>query len=309
MNKLLLIGFLLTTSNFFAQNYTETILNIPTVKDSIYGTLMSPKDINNPALVILIAGSGATDRDGNQASLKNNSLLFLAQALSEKGIATYRYDKSVLAMIKKANFNEADFTFSILLKDANTVGQYFKEQKHFSKIVLAGHSQGSLVGLLVAPKFADAYISLAGAGNPIDVVIKEQLLKQIPQLEESFTSTLTKLKKGKTDPYFNPMLVSVFRLSVQPFLMDWMQYDPQSEIKKLNMPILIINGTNDIQVSENEAQLLHAANPKSQLTIIENMNHIFKEINGDLMENQLSYVNPDLPVMTMLIERIVAFVK
>ncbi len=305
---LLLISILLTNS-LFAQNYKETILNIPTAKDSIYGTLITPKDCMNPPLVILISGSGANDRDGNQASLQNNSLLFLAQELGEKGIATYRYDKSVLSMAKKGTFKETDYRFSNIINDAATVGQYFKNRKDFTKIYVAGHSQGSLVGMLVASNFANGFISLAGAGQSIDLIIKEQLHKQLPMLDESIDSTLTKLKNGEKDPNFNPMLVSLFRLSVQPFLIDWIHYNPQIEISKLDMPILIINGTRDLQVSENEAQLLHKAAPKSQLVLLENMNHLFKEIKGDDMENQLSYMNPDLPVMNELVNVIVNFIN
>jgi pimeloyl-ACP methyl ester carboxylesterase len=306
LTKLLIFSFLLHSN---AQNYTESILDIPTSKDSIYGTLMSPKDIENLPLVILISGSGANDRDGNQGNIRNNSLLYLAQGLSNKGIATYRYDKPVLSMYKKGTFKESEFTFSILIEAAKEVGAYFKKQKNYSKIYVAGHSQGSLVGMIAASSFAGGFISLAGAGETFDIIIKEQLHKQVPMLDESIASTLTKLKNGKTDPDFNPMLVNIFRLSVQPFLIDWIQYNPQIEINKLVIPILIINGTNDMQIAVNEAKLLHKAAPKSELVFIENMNHIFKEIKGDVMENQLSYSNPDLPIMNELIDIIYQFVN
>lgn len=309
MKNIVSLILILVTTSIQAQNYNETILNIPTAKDSIYGTLMSPQDIVNPPLVILISGSGPNDRDGNQSTLINNSLLFLAQGLSKKGIATYRYDKSVLSMIKKGDFNEVDFNFSLLIDDANSVGLFFKNQNNFSKIYVVGHSQGSLVGMLVANNFADGYISLAGAGQSIDMILKEQLHKQAPMLDESIASTLDKLKKGEKDPNFNPLLVSLFRLSVQPFLIDWIQYNPQEEIKKLDMPILIINGTKDIQVNENEAAILHKAKADSKLILIENMNHIFKEIKGDIMENQLSYMNPDLPIISELIDKIASFIN
>jgi fermentation-respiration switch protein FrsA (DUF1100 family) len=105
------------------------------------------------------------------------------------------------------------------------------------------------------------------------------------------------------------MLAAIFRPSIQDFLIEWMQYNPQEEIKKLKIPILIINGTNDIQISIEEAKLLHQAAIGSQLELIENMNHIFKEIKGNIVENQLSYTNPDLPVMHKLINVIVTFVN
>ncbi|WP_457610160.1 alpha/beta fold hydrolase, partial [Lutibacter sp.] len=119
----------------------------------------------------------------------------------------------------------------------------------------------------------------------------------------------SELKKGVIVEKFNPMLNSLFNKSVQPFLISWIKYNPQEEIKKLNIPMLLINGTKDIQVSNFDAELLHKANSNSQLKIIENMNHIFKEINGDINENMLSYTNPELPIMKELTGLITAFVK
>jgi len=105
------------------------------------------------------------------------------------------------------------------------------------------------------------------------------------------------------------MLAGLFRASVQPYMISWLKHNPQEEIKKLQIPILIINGTKDIQIPVQDAELLHKANPKSELVLIENMNHIFKEIKGDETENMGSYTNPDLPVMPQLIEKITTFLK
>jgi fermentation-respiration switch protein FrsA (DUF1100 family) len=104
------------------------------------------------------------------------------------------------------------------------------------------------------------------------------------------------------------MLSSLFRESIQPYMISWIKYNPRDEIKKLKIPILIINGTKDIQVPEIDAQLLHESNSKSKLVIIENMNHIFKEIKID-EDNLKSYSNPKLPVIPELIECISKFTK
>lgn len=312
MKKLLLlftIIFFAMSLSLYSQEYKETNVAIPIANDSIYGTLLSPLDMEKPPIVILIAGSGATDRNGNQGPLTNNSLKFLAEGLSSRGIATYRYDKSVLSLLKSEDFKEESIVFSKFIKDAKFVLRFFKNENNYSKIYVAGHSQGSLVGMVSSMDIADGFISLAGPGSSIDIVLKEQLLNQAPQFEENITATLEKLKEGKKDTEFNPMLSSVFRLSVQPFLIDWMQYDPQEYIKKLTIPVLLINGTKDIQVWKKEANLLKKAKPEAQLLFIENMNHIFKEIDGGITENQQSYMNPDLPVMEELIEAIAKFVK
>ena len=305
---------ILTLSFFFlifslnAQDFKENELIIPTAKDSIYGTLLTPFSIEKPNLVILIAGSGPTDRNGNQGNYSNNSLKYLAESLSENGIATYRYDKSILSILKKDDFNEESILFSRFIEDAKEMVTFFDNENTYSNIYVAGHSQGSLVGMMASKNIADGFISLAGPGTTIDHMLREQLIKGVPQLEESINATLNKLKNGEKDTEFNPLLASVFRLSVQPFLIEWMQYDPQVEIKKLEIPVLIVNGTKDIQVAEKEAYILQKAYPTAQLVIIENMNHIFKEIKGETLENQLSYMNPDLPIMDELVTKIVSFI-
>jgi len=105
------------------------------------------------------------------------------------------------------------------------------------------------------------------------------------------------------------MLASLFRESVQPYMISWIKYVPQEEIKKLTVPVLIVNGTKDLQVSATEAQLLKAAKPDASIAIIENMNHIFKEIKGDDKENQESYSNPELSVIPELISKITGFIN
>ncbi|MEN9981930.1 MAG: hypothetical protein RL542_1717, partial [Bacteroidota bacterium] len=102
---------------------------------------------------------------------------------------------------------------------------------------------------------------------------------------------------------------SLFRASVQPYMISWIKYNPQSEIKKLHVPTLLINGDKDIQVSVNDAQLLQQAKPEAQLKIISNMNHIFKEIKGDEAENKASYTNPDLPISKELPMIITTFIQ
>jgi hypothetical protein len=155
---------------------------------------------------------------------------------------------------------------------------------------------------------ADGFISLAGLGRPIDEVLFEQIEKNAPILKDDSKPVLDSLKKGKTIAIKNPLLNTIFRESVQPYLISWIKYKPQDEIKKVQVPILLINGTKDLQVPQTEAYLLQKANPKSELFIVENMNHVLKEIIND-DDNLKSYSNPDLPVMQSLIERIKVFIN
>ncbi len=309
MKKLLFISLFVTSVLWSQAKDSEvTDVAIPSAKIIVNGTLLVPDKAIKPKLVIIIPGSGPTDRNGNQGQLQTNATKYLAEALLDKNIATYRYDKSAIVLAKQKDFKEENVIFSNFIDDAKAVIRYFKKDDRFSKIIVAGHSQGSLVAMLVANQ-TDAYISLDGAGRPIDQILIEQISKQAPFLEKDTQMVLDSLKQGHLVKNVPPMLMSIFRPSVQPFIRDWMHYNPQTEIKKISVPLLLINGSKDIQVPVTDAELLHKANPKSTLKIIENMNHIFKEIKGDLTENRQSYTNPDLPIMTALVEQISQFVN
>ncbi len=303
----LLLLFVVTAT--FSQENNNTTEEIE-VNSLIKGTLFSPEKVTiKTKLVILIAGSGPTNRSGNSTvGGINNSLKFLAEGLAQNGIAVFSYDKRIFAQMIAKTLDEKKLSFEDFINDAKDVITYFKSQKKYSKIIIAGHSEGSLIGMVAALNTADGYVSIAGAGRCIDEVLLEQIVKQSPKIKEAAQEGLASLKEGKTFENKNPMLATLFRESVQPYMISWIKYNPQVEIKKLTIPILLINGTKDIQVPETDAELLHVANPKSELKIIENMNHIFKEITVD-EDNLKSYNNPKLPVIPELINSITKFVK
>ncbi len=285
-----------------AQNFSATELSINRHVD---GTLLTPDGIEQPPLVIFIAGSGPTDRNGNQALMKNNMLKKLAESLSERGIATFRYDKRVVKQLRTRNLDK-NIRFDDFVTDAKSVINHFKST--YSNLIVAGHSQGSLVGLLALDAGANGFISLAGAANSIDQIILEQISKSAPFFTADTKRVLDLLKSGQTTTDFPPALSSIFNLDLQPFMSNWMQYNPKDLIKKLEIPVLIINGTKDLQVAITEAQQLKEAKEEAQLEIIENMNHLLFEINGDDLVNSKSYNDNSYVVMPQVIEIITAFI-
>jgi alpha/beta hydrolase family protein len=290
----------------FSQEKNYDSLQV-SIDPEVQGTLLSPKGENQPPLAILIAGSGPTNRDGNQALFKNNSLKYLAEGLAQKGIATFRYDKRVIAQINKATVQEEKMTFEDEVNDALLVVNHFKDK--YKKIILIGHSEGALIGLLVAQKVVvSKFVSISGAGNSSATLIEEQIGKNAPQLKEESQKIISQLRKGELVDNISPYLAPVFRKSVQPYLISWFKYEPAKEITKLQIPILIVQGTNDLQVEDKEAQLLKEAQPKAQLLLIEGMNHVLKKVKT-LEENQQSYLNPDLPISGELVEGIASFIK
>lgn len=295
------------SSIIFAQDSTYTKQEI-SVNKHIDGTLLTPNNITKPNLAIIIAGSGPTDRDGNQNFLKNNSLKKLAVNLTKKNIATYRYDKRIVKQLKSKNIDK-DIMFDDFVTDAKSIIDYFKNSQNFNKIYVIGHSQGSLVGMLAAKDRADGYISLAGAGQSIDQVIIEQINKTAPNFTKDTERVFKTLREGKTTTDYPIALSSIFNIEIQKFMINWMQYNPTEVIKSLKMPVLVVNGTKDLQVSENEAKLLQEANEKAILKIIQNMNHVLVTINGDDLENSKSYAETQRPIAEGLIEAITDFIK
>ena len=162
MKKYLLLILLFSFGIIIGQEDTITSEEIE-VTNLIEGTLLLP-DTDKPPLVIIIAGSGPTDRDGNQAMQKNNSLRFLAEGLYSDNVASFRYDKRLLKIMKMGRIDESKIDFNHFIEDAVATLNYFRNDERFGKIYLLGHSQGSLVGMIAAQQGADGFISIGGCG-------------------------------------------------------------------------------------------------------------------------------------------------
>ena len=308
MKRIILILILsLNTIVLFAQegSFIEDDIKINSLID---GTLLIPKHIEKPELVIIIADSGPTDRNGNQNFLKNNSLKKLATAITNKGVATFRYDKRIVKQIRQGNV-DLSITLDDFVTDAKSVIAHFKTTNQFSKIYVAGHSQGSLVGMLAAENSIDGFISLSGAGKDFGDVIIEQINNTARQFIDDTKRVVKTLKAGKTTTDYPAQLGAIFNIETQPFIISWLKYNPTEIISTLEIPILIINGTKDLQVSENEAKLLANANTSATLKLIENMNHVLFIIEGDDLENSKSYNEAFRKISSELIDSIVTFIE
>ncbi len=199
--------------------------------------------------------------------------------------------------------------FDDFVTDAESVIDFFKKDSSYSKIYVIGHSQGSLVGMLAAEEDIDGFISLAGAGQPIDDIIVSQIAGMDPSLIEGAKEAFASIKQGKTATDYPVALNSIFREDIQPFMANWMQYNPTEIIKALKIPILIVNGTKDLQVSEEEAQLLKNASEQAEIRFIKNMNHVLFTIEGDTLENSKAYNESSRPISEELLDCIINFIQ
>jgi hypothetical protein len=301
-----LIGFFIAKTIF---GQSEEVVVLKTETGEIEGTLTMP-DMKLPVPVaLIIAGSGPTDRNGNNPMMTNNSLKMLSAELAKKGIASLRYDKRGIAASQKAGMKEADLRFEMYINDAIDWVKLLKQNKKFNQVVIIGHSEGSLIGMVASQnENVEKFVSIAGAGQSAGKIIREQLKAQPTFVLEQSSPILDELEKGNTVEDVPQMLFSLFRPSVQPYMISWFNYDPQIEIAKLQKPILIVQGTTDIQVSAEDARRLQAAKPSSKMVVVEGMNHIFKNAEADRMKNLETYTQPELPVNTELIKAISSFI-
>jgi pimeloyl-ACP methyl ester carboxylesterase len=281
---------------------------------SIHSTLLLPKDTSKPVpVVLLISGSGPTDRNGNSRMLPgpNNSLKMLAEGLAMNGIATLRYDKRGVGESANAIGAEADLRFDTYIDDAAAFCEQLRADKRFSSVVVAGHSEGSLLGMVAAKRCnASGFISIAGAGRPAADILRTQLAGKLPPaLATQSDAILKALEAGKTTDNPPAELFALYRPSVQPYLISWFRYDPAKSIAALSAPVLIVQGTTDIQVSVDDAKRLAAASPKAKLLIVEGMNHVLKSVSPDKEKQAASYSDPSLMLAPDLLVNIVAFVR
>lgn len=291
--------YILTIAFSFSQVTTEEVL-IQNEGIQLPGTLSFTKE--KSPLVIWIHGSGGVDRNGNTPQYIKQ----FRDAVNKEHIAFFSYDKRT-ANINNTAILKDGVLFNDFVRDAKKVVNHFKNDKRFTEIILVGHSQGSLVAML-ALNNVSKYISIAGAGETIDKTLIKQVSKQNQYFGGLTEKYLKELKETGQVKNIDPNLMSLFAPQNQPFLSSWIALNPLEEIKKVKISTLIINGNKDIQVQVTDAENLKKAKSDASLVIINNMNHVLKDIQKN-EDNMKSYFSADYPISKELIKTVVTFVK
>lgn len=292
---------------------TESPITLKTMGSTLSGTLAMPKDANGKVpVVLIISGAGSVNRDGNDPNndLNTNTYKMLAYALGKAGIASLRYDKRMVGQSTSGD-KEKNLSFEDYVDDATSLLNMLADDQRFSKIIIAGHGQGALVGAIATNEEpVKGYISLEGAGEPEATMLTNAMKSQPEYKANDVKRMLDSLRKGKTWDGIDISLYPIARPSIQPFVMSWCRYDPLREIRKLKMPVLIIQGTTDLEVTEpNGYKLKSSAKSNAQLTIIRGLNFMLKDAPADRDKNLATYKDPTLPLNQEMVSNVVSFIQ
>jgi pimeloyl-ACP methyl ester carboxylesterase len=267
-------------------------------------------------VVLILPGSGPTDRDGNNAlGITAAPYRLLGEALAKKGVSTVRIDKRGMFGSKAAIPDPNAVTIADYATDTHNWVKALRQRTGAKCAWVLGHSEGGLIALASVqnPEHICGLILVSTAGRPLGDVLREQLRSNpanAPVLADAMKA-IDSLEAGKTVDVsaMHPSLQRLFAPQVQPYLIDLMAADPAKLAAAVKVPMLILQGSRDLQVSEVDAQAIARAQPTAKLVIVPTMNHVMKDVGSDdRAANFAAYSDPSLPVDAGLVQAIATFV-
>jgi pimeloyl-ACP methyl ester carboxylesterase len=290
-------------------------MTIPGPKGDLAGTFVDAG--KGAPVVVIIPGSGPTDRDGNNPlGVKAAPYRMLADALASKGVSTLRADKRGMFGSKAAIADPNVVSIADYKSDAHNWADALRKRTGAKCIWILGHSEGGLIALAAGqqPKGLCGLVLVAGPGRKLGAILRQQLQANpanAPVLPQAMAA-LDSLEAGKpVDPStLHPGLQPLFNARAQPYLMDMLRVDPAKLASATKLPMLIIRGGKDIQVAAADLEALHSARPNATVLSPPDMNHVLKDVTGDdRASNLATYGDPNMPVDASLVETIATFVK
>ena len=300
-----------------SETFVEKTIDVNGPSGILTGYYRIPAAVNPAPIVIIVPGSGPTDHNGNSPlGINASSYLYLATGLAEAGLASIRIDKRGMFASTSAAVNPNAVTMNDYAEDLNSWINQTTKISHNKCAWVLGHSEGALVAEVTIKKNKNicGLILVAGAGRRMGDVLREQL-KANPAnyslLPQAFDA-IQKLENGQRvdTTGLHPALNKLFRTEVQGFLISELVLDPGELLKNCKLPVLILQGTNDLQIGIHDAELLKKAYPEASLEVINGMNHVMKIVpDANKTANFESYSDPTLPLAEKLIPIISAFIR
>ena len=302
------------TANAAQQSYVE----VQGPSGLLKGTMLAPEvSSRSTPVVLIVPGSGPTDRDGNNPlGIKAASYRLLAEGLAAQGITSVRIDKRGMFASGGAAKDANHVTMADYAADAHAWAAMLRKQTGAPCIWIAGHSEGSLVALLAAqtPQDLCGLVLLSGAGRRLGDIVREQLRAQ-PGATEAilapYLDAIDKLEKGQKVELSpsDPLSHSLFAPQVQDFLIDQMRYDPAELLKTYAGPVMVLRGDTDIQVSAVDADRLAHARADVVFRPLSGVNHVLKKAPANRVANFATYSDPSLPIADAVVDAVAAFVQ
>jgi alpha-beta hydrolase superfamily lysophospholipase len=274
---------------------------------AIDAILTTPPGVERPPVVLLIAGSGSIDHDGNGPQVKPATLKKLSEQLVARKIATLRYDKRGAGGWKPEYGRPEDFRFKDFVEDSVALVNYLRSSGKFSQLILAGHSEGGLVAILTARRVPiDRLVLLVTAARRQGDLVKAQLEKKLaPDKLQPIVKAIDAMMAGQiVDPPPQGLAIAP---SMQPGIASAFVEDPIDPLKQIDRPTLIVGGGRDLQVARLDFIALSAASPLAKTAWLPDMNHVLVDVT-DEEDNMAAYNQPERPLDTGLVDAVVNFV-
>ena len=273
----------------------------------IDAVLTVPPDVERPPVALLIAGSGSTDHDGNGPQAKPATLKKLSDQLVARKIATLRYDKRGAGGWKPEYGRPEDFRFTQFVDDATALVNYLRGSRKFSRVVLAGHSEGGLVAILTARRVpVDRLVLLVTAARRQGDLVKAQLEKKLPPDKlEPIVKAIDAIMAGQiVDPPPRGLAIAP---SMQPGIASAFTEDPIPPLNLIDQPTLIIGGGRDLQMARLDFAALSAASPVAKTLWLPEMNHVLVDVTDDA-DNLAAYDQSERALDSVLVDSVAAFI-
>ena len=292
----------------------QTYVQAPGPSGPLKGTMLAPA--GGGPMVLIIPGSGPTDRDGNNPlGVKASTYRLLAEGLAARDVGTVRIDKRGMFASAGAVADGNAVTIDNYVTDVQAWIAVIRKQTNVPCVWVLGHSEGGLVALAAAQKATDicGLLLVAAAGRPLGEVMRAQLRANpanAPILDQAIAS-IDSLEAGKRVDVsaMHPALAQLFAPAVQGFLINVMSYDPTRLIAGVSKPVLILQGRRDMQVSVADAERLKRADPRAELVLLPDTNHALKTVTSDdRRANGATYADPSLPLAPGVVDAVANFI-
>lgn len=295
----------------------ETLGSVKTQEGLLPGSFMRPASgQTNVPLVLLLAGAGPTDRNGNNYNVpgRTDNLLMLAKTLASKGIASFRYDKRGSGEAYMLEKQGVPTSLTKQAEDASRVAASLLAAGGFSRLIVAGMNEGAWIGAAAINRLAneglivDGLVVLDASGEDPVEGLKASLAGLDEATKSEAESIVEALLAGKAFPQPSSSLSDFFAASRIEWLSSWLKFKPSAEIGRVQTPVLFIYGSSDLQVSREAFEKLLDARPNAAARLIPSMNYALKKVNTE-EENYDSFTNPKYPLPFALVDLIAAFAK